>query len=240
MKRITSFIIVVLILLLPICSSMAETKDIVLPGGLEFGMPLDVAAATSHYTKESASRSEELTAKVSALGFDPDYLSSVGSIGGHQAYIEVYFLDGKLKQVFYRLERYEVSGSKVGADSRISDSFKSVNQSLIEKYGNPVATDQANHEFGPTYTRLNYRWYWTLKGCVWDVSNFGSSSLESTFIVPQSSGGTVYIDNYYKCVAIGPDGYYGAKDTYYDTHFLVYTYYDFQIDQVEHTNDVDF
>ena len=179
-KRV--FILTTIFMLL-ITVAIADT-EIVLPNGLQFGMTLTEAIAISGYGK--GDRAPITDARLTAMGFDCDYLVGQASIGGHQASVKVFFDENYLRQIIYILASVDRKGSDSGVSETIEASWVSVGDALKQKYGQPQET---SHQYKNSF--VEYSFY------------SGNSKRKETdhaypkegFVVNVSDG-SVYIDNY--------------------------------------------
>lgn len=231
MRKILGLVMSLIVLVAIVSVAVAE-DELVLPNGLKFGMSLSEASAVSGYTK--GDRSEIHDAQMAVIGFDCDYLTGRATIGGHEAWIEVFFENNYLRQIRYNLASVDRKGSDSGVNEKIQASWDSVGDALIEKYGQPQET---SHQFKNSFVEYS----------------FGSGKnqrKETDYASPKQgfvvnvNGGSVYIDNYVveRMNSANTGSAWDLADTYYyQNHYLLYTFYDFQIDtNTEMNNSVDF
>ena len=108
MKKFAAVILSLTLIVLCGCS-FAESTDITLIAGLEFGMDYNEAMIVSGYRNFEMSSS--FLSDRSQFGItNANYLEGSGMIGGYDADIKVYFdTDNKLVQVVYELESSETT-----------------------------------------------------------------------------------------------------------------------------------
>ncbi len=245
MKRIFSLLLVTVLLFacaLPICRVQAENgqtpeasaaTDIVLPNGLKFGMSMDEAAAVSGYRRVTGYIEE-----LSKYGLsEKDYLRTDDlTIGGHKAVGYFYFDGGKLVQAHYRLADAKAEDIKT-IDPSIASSYSEVMNALDGKYGS-FRQEDAGHRFRHLLP-MNYTI--TLSSTVLEFL-VGGSDYKSSYVIPQTDGGSVYLENYVaaQMLVVKEKGLI-SELSFSDYHYLDYTYYAFQLDPNQtNTGDVDF
>ena len=91
---------------------------------------------------------------------------------------------------------------------------------------------------------LLYLFHFSIKGCFGHSRAFHcfNGGYKASYIIPQTDGGTVYMDNYVTAqMLVVKDKGNISELSFSDEHYLDYTYYPFQLDPNESkTNEVGF
>jgi len=224
MKKIFSVLILFLLIFsLGIAGAEQETKDVILVGGLEYGMSYEDAQKVSGYDVEELPYYEVNAFEKFGLT-NPRYLSGKGNIGGYEARVSVYFdSDDKLIQVQYQLgiEEFNYLPDNIEESDVLRSDYLAVEEILQQTYG-----DSIEQEFPIMLPHGYYKMYTSLL-------LFGNVDYDySARMILQSTGNSILIEHErHLCF---------YQDGHFVNHIIAYTYYDGDYTQPAGNNSVDF
>lgn len=199
--------IILLIALCLLMTAVAGAEEIVLPGGLKFGMSMSEATMVSGFPRQNMGPSDAAYYKAYGIPFGEYCLRQNIIINGMNARMSVFFDENGLCQILYEFE----SGDNA------THSWLAVEDVLQQKYGSSIDPYQNRHMYMPPIDqRIDYSYMIYIDLFESPISLHQTASAENLTLRESraTDGSVIFIDNYLE-----------VKDGSLQIHKLTYTFY---------------